>query len=189
MSIPFFSTMLQSEFREKIEENVVIKEIIPDILDNLIDLSYGVEIKINSRNVERLMIGADFIQLNDVKSACESFLKTHLTPENVFNTKRVGEKLNCRQLVSTAEDYIDRNFVDFTKTDGFLELKKQALIEIIKRDEMRASEETIYEAVMKWIKYEEIERIALLPEILSYVRLCLLCPAYLSDVLSNEAMI
>lgn len=64
-----------------------------------------------------------------------------------------------------------------------------SLIDIIRRDELNVrTEENIFEACMRWIKWEE-SRAPLLPQVLSKVRLPLLTPQFLADRVATEDLI
>lgn len=64
-----------------------------------------------------------------------------------------------------------------------------SLIDIIRRDELIVrTEENIFEACMRWIKWEE-NRSPLLPQVLSKVRLPLLTPQFLADRVATEDLI
>lgn len=63
------------------------------------------------------------------------------------------------------------------------------LIDIIRRDELNVrNEENIFEACMRWIKWDE-GRTTLLPQVLSKVRLPLLTPQFLADRVATEDLI
>lgn len=63
------------------------------------------------------------------------------------------------------------------------------LIDIIRRDELNVrNEENIFEACMRWIKWSE-SRTAVLPQVLSKVRLPLLTPQFLADRVATEDLI
>lgn len=48
------------------------------------------------------------------------------------------------------------------------------------------SEEPVFEAVINWVKHSKKEREASLPELLQYVRMPLLTPRYITDVIDTE---
>lgn len=166
-----------------------MKGIEPGVLESLVNLSYGAEIEINTENSDQLLFGADFLQLYDLKKDFGELLMTHLKPDNVIKIKHAAMKLDCVELVEAAEEFIDNNFPEFCSTDDYLELDSQELISIIKRDELTVTEEIVYEAVLKWIKNAAEERVSLLPEILSNVRLSLLSPEYLFNVVRKEHLV
>lgn len=63
------------------------------------------------------------------------------------------------------------------------------LIDIIRRDELNVrNEENIFEACMRWIKWDE-GRTTLLPQVLSKVRLPLLTPQFLADRVATGGII
>lgn len=49
------------------------------------------------------------------------------------------------------------------------------------------SEEAVFEAVISWIKQDEKKRKEMLPRMLEFVRLPLLTPRYITDVVDSEA--
>ena len=48
------------------------------------------------------------------------------------------------------------------------------------------SEEPVFEAVINWVKHSKKDREASLPELLQYVRMPLLTPRYITDVIDTE---
>lgn len=44
-------------------------------LESLINFAYSGVVKIDNQNVQGLMVGASFLQLNKVRDACAEFLK------------------------------------------------------------------------------------------------------------------
>lgn len=68
-------------------------------------------------------------------------------------------------------------------------LDYEELIDIIRRDELNVhNEENIFEACMRWIKWDDT-RIPLLPQVLSKVRLPLLTPQFLADRVATEDLV
>lgn len=50
------------------------------------------------------------------------------------------------------------------------------------------SEEPVFEAVINWVEHSKKEREASLPELLQYVRMPLLTPRYITDVIDTEVL-
>ena len=75
-------------------------------------------------------------------------------------------------------------------SDEFMLLPVNQLIDIISSDEINVkNEEQVYNAVMSWVRYNLAERRALLPTVLSAVRLCLLSPKFLVGTVSSDILI
>ena len=111
-------------------------------------------------------------------------------PQNVLGIRSFADTLTHANLVQSADKYINCKFASISNCEEFLQLSFPDLIEIIKRDEINcASEEVMFEAAMRWIKYNEAERSDLLPEVLSNIRLPLLSPPFLADSVATEELI
>lgn len=188
-TIPYFEFMFQDDFRGKNEKIIEMRNIDPETLNYLINVSYGAEIKLTYGNIERFFCGADFLQWTALKKDLVKFLTLHLNAEMVLTAIKIAEVYNCPELLPIAQDFIDFNFSEFASTGDFCKLESSELISIIKREELRVPEEKIYEAVMKWIKFSIEDRSFLLPEILSNVRMCLLTSEYLNNVVRREVLI
>lgn len=185
-TIPLFEAI----FKENNEKIVKVEGIHdPHVFDSIINYCYGAQIEINQENVEKLLNCAEYLQIKYLKPPIEKFLKTNLSLENVLKTKRLAKLHDLSKLISAIKKFIDDNFSNFASTEEFLEMKSQELIEIIKRDELRVSEDVVYEAVIKWIKYAVPDRMPILAEVFSNVRFCLLSPEYLVDVVRDENLI
>lgn len=92
-------------------------------------------------------------------------------------------------LVSAAEKYIHHDFSKVAQSEEFLNLTFDELIDLVRRDELNVpTEEKIFEACMKWVKWED-DRQALLPQVLAKVRLPLLTPQFLADRVATEDLI
>lgn len=70
--------------------------------------------------------------------------------------------------------------------EEFLQLSAQQLISLIKKDELNVQDEKeVYNAVLKWVKYDEDNRHMKMECILSAVRCQFLPPKFLNDQMTN----
>lgn len=167
-----------------------MKEIEPQALESLINFAYSGVVKIDNANVQGLMIGASFLQLTQVRDACANFMIAKCSPHNVLGIRHFADSLGCPDLVMQAEKYIHHFFSRVSQSEEFLNLNFDSLIDLLRRDELNVpTEETIFEACMRWIKYDEDTRNKLLPEVLAEVRLPLLSPQFLADRVATEELI
>lgn len=136
------------------------------------------------------MVGASFLQLTKVRDACADFLISKFYPQNVLGIRHFADSLGTIHLVTAADKYIHKNFTRVSESDEFLNLNFNDLIEIISKDEINVpTEENIFEACMRWVKFDETNRAMLLPNVLSKVRLPLLSPPFLADRVATEDLI
>lgn len=136
------------------------------------------------------MVGASFLQLNKVRDACADFLISRFHPHNVLGIRNFADSLGCTQLVSAADKYIHLYFSKVSQSDEFLTLSFDGLIDLIRRDELNVpTEENIFDACMRWVKYDTDAHSKMLPQVLAKVRLPLLTPQFLADRVATEELI
>lgn len=182
--------MFSQDYTEYSKKEIELKEIDGIALEILINYAYSGCVRIDTLNCQSIMIGASFLQLNNVRDACANFLIKKFHPQNVLGIKSFGDSLSHAPLVTAADKYINQNFTAISSSDEFMQLAQVELIDIIRRDEINcSSEEIVFEAALRWIKYNEAERSSLLPEVLSKVRLPMLSPPYLADTVATEELI
>ena len=189
--IPYFYGMFTNDVVEKDQEEITIQENFdPESFESVIDFIYSGVIGIKSENVQSILIIASFLGLQRLVDACCSFLDDRLHVNNVLGIRSFAEINFCHQLVKTCNKFINRHFERVSRVEEFSQLDHLEVINIISRDDLNVyGEETVYEAVISWVKKHEELRESLLPLLLSHVRLALLTPAFLMDVVSTERMI
>ncbi|XP_037923968.1 kelch-like protein 18 isoform X1 [Hermetia illucens] len=189
-TIPYFYAMFTHNMAESRIKEITMKEIEPHALESLINFAYSGTVKIDNQNVQGLMVGASFLQLNKVRDACAEFLISRFHPHNVLGIRHFADSLGCAQLVTAADKYINLYFSKVSQSDEFLALGFEELIDIIRRDELNVpTEENIFEACMRWVKYDIEKRSTWLPQVLAKVRLPLLSPQFLADRVATEELI
>lgn len=189
-TIPYFYAMFTNNMTESRIKDITMKEIDPESLESLINFAYSGTIRIDNHNVQNLMVGASFLQLNKVRDACADFLIDGFHPHNVLGIRHFADSMGCIHLISSADKYINLYFAKVSQSDEFLALQFDELIDLIRKDELNVTtEETIFEASMRWIKFDEINRANQLPEVLARVRLPLLSPQFLADRVATEDLI
>lgn len=97
---------------------------------------------------------------------------------------------SCRELLKIADKYLQNNFCDVIESDEFLLLPINDLIEIISNDELNVNnEETVYQAVINWIKQNENERKQYIGQLMYHVRLPLLDTKFLVTKVGTNPLI
>jgi len=190
-TIPYFHAMFTNHVLESDLKEIEIKqEFDGESFASLIDFVYTGVIRIRGDNVQSILIIANFLALENVVDACCSFLESRLHVDNVLGIRVFAENNFCCQLVNQCNTFINRHFELVSRTEEFSNLPLDQVTSIISRDELNvAGEETVYEAVLRWVRTREEEREQALVKLLKFVRLPLLTPAFLMDVVSQEAMI
>lgn len=103
---------------------------------SLLRYAYTGSVTINGCNVQSLLIGASFLGLVNVQQACADYLKVRLNVGNVLSVKSFAFALGVETLVGAAAKYIHRHFEAVSRTEGFLALDFEEVVEIVERDEL-----------------------------------------------------
>lgn len=189
-SIPYFHAMFTHDVVEAKQPEITMESVEPGALEALINFAYTGRVIIDSNNVQSLLIVASFLNMSAVKDACCTYLKNRLEPSSCLSVRAFADQYMCSSLVDAANKYIQNNFRAVALTQDFLSLPQSEVLEILSRDELYVNtEEQVFEAALSWIKHEEDQRMAVLPELMVKVRLPLLTPQYLTDKVSTEDLI
>ncbi|CAB1325686.1 unnamed protein product [Coregonus sp. 'balchen'] len=85
-SIPYFHAMFTNDMVECKQDEIVMQGMDPSALEALINFAYNGHVAIDQQNVQSLLIGASFLQLQNVKDACCSFLQERCVPTHALYT-------------------------------------------------------------------------------------------------------
>ncbi|XP_033838945.1 kelch-like protein 18 [Periophthalmus magnuspinnatus] len=188
-SIPYFHAMFTSDMAESKQDQILMQGMDPSALEALINFAYSGHIAIDQQNVQNLLMGASFLQLQNVKEACCSFLQQRLHPKNVLGVRTFAETLMCTALYEAANSFLHQNFVDVSESDEFLALSLEQLLELTSCDELNVrAEEQVFEAVLSWVHHDP-GRQEVLPELLEQIRLPLCRPQFLSDRVQQDQLL
>ena len=82
-----------------------------------------------------------YLQVDDVKVACCTFMKKQLHPSNCLGIRAFADAHGCEQLFNIANDYAKDNFSEVCKNQEFLLLNAEQLNEILQVDDLNVSKE------------------------------------------------
>lgn len=203
-TIPYFYGMFTNNVAEKDQSEIVLhtetelsvgdETTAPTLeakaFELLLRYAYTGSIEISADNVQSILIGASFLGLVNVQQACADYLKVRLSVPNVLKVIRFAEALGSEALVEASRRYIYRHFEEISRTEDFFSLEYDEVFELLQRDELNIrGEEAIFQAVMAWTKHNQPERVGHLAQLLACVRLPLLSPEYLSDIIMSESLV
>ncbi|XP_060870643.1 ring canal kelch homolog [Metopolophium dirhodum] len=185
---PYFRAMF-SNFVENNKDFVTIRELDSTILQLLVDYIYTGEIMVTKENVQVLLQAASVLQLDYVNSVCAEFLQKYLDPSNCIDIKAFADLHKCTGLLSSSEAYIKQHFLEVAKSKDFLSLSSEDLVKLISSIDVAVPfEEKVIECVIKWVKHDLDRRNYFLPKLMEHLRLPLLKPDILFNIV-NEPLL
>uniref|UniRef100_A0A3Q1ELZ6 Kelch-like family member 7 n=1 Tax=Acanthochromis polyacanthus TaxID=80966 RepID=A0A3Q1ELZ6_9TELE len=186
----FFRVMFTSKMMESESSEVELRSADPDTVELLIDYIYTAQISVNSSNVESLLDAANQYQIAPVKKMCVEFLKGQIHATNCLGISAFADCMDCPELKAAAEDFVQLHFTEVYKLDEFLQLDVTQLIRILHQDKLAVrAEAQIYDAAIRWVKYDVYNRQQYMVEVLGCVRFPLLSRIFLSKIVQAEALI
>lgn len=123
--------------------------------------------------MEILIEMVDYFQLNDaVIDACLDLMSKNLCVENTMNFVIASERRGRNDLILASMEFVDLFFDSMRMHGKFNEMFVGTLQSILKWDTLEVSnEEFVFDAIMKWYKYDKRNRKQYLPDLLKLVRL------------------
>ena len=184
---PFFVKLLQSEMREKDEGVIRFEDISGLILADVLEFIYTGNVEVNETNATDLIIAAEYLLIEGLKTKSGRFLEQQITSSNCISTFRFAEKYRCEELVANSTKFILDNFASVAESEEFLNQKAEEVEKWISNDEIRlAAEEDVLRIILNWIEHNKSERKRKFKMLFGQVRLVLLSRDSLLTVVTHE---
>nr|XP_036220899.1 kelch-like ECH-associated protein 1B isoform X4 [Bactrocera oleae]XP_036220900.1 kelch-like ECH-associated protein 1B isoform X4 [Bactrocera oleae]XP_036220901.1 kelch-like ECH-associated protein 1B isoform X4 [Bactrocera oleae] len=183
---PYFKAMFTGGLKESEMSRVQLQGVCPTAMGRIIYFMYTGHIRVTEVTVCQLLPAATMFQVPNVINACCAFLERQLDPTNAIGIASFAEQHGCLDLQKKANYFIERHFTQVCQEEEFLQLSAYQLIALIRRDELNVQEEReVYNAVLKWVKYDEENRYPKMEHILYAVRCQFLTPNFLKEQMRN----
>ncbi len=172
---------------ESTSEIVEIKGTDSETLAAIIHYIYTAEIQITTANVQNLIQACEQLQFEGLKNACESFMHQQIEPTNCIGFYKFSKLFNLRLLQTGARSVMLTKLKEVVMSGEYKQLTVDDIIEYISDDNLKVSnEDTVFEAVVIWVKEDESSRLSLFPCIMEHVRLPYCTSTYLCHVVKES---
>ncbi|XP_008684857.2 kelch-like protein 1 isoform X2 [Ursus maritimus] len=184
----YFAAMFTSDVCEAKQEEIKMEGIDPNALWDLVQFAYTGCLELKEDTIENLLAAACLLQLPQVVDVCCHFLMKLLHPSNCLGIRAFADAQGCIELMKVAHSYTMENIMEVMRNQEFLLLPAEELHKLLASDDVNVpDEETIFHALMMWVKYDMQRRCNDLSMLLAFIRLPLLPPQILAD-LENHAL-
>ncbi|KAF7656589.1 hypothetical protein LDENG_00039120 [Lucifuga dentata] len=183
----YFAAMFTSDVREAKQEEIKMEGVDPEALRSLVHFAYTGVLELKEETIESLLAAACLLQLSQVIEVCCNFLMKQLHPSNCLGIRSFADAQGCVDLLSVAHNYTMEHFLEIIQNQEFLLLPTAEIVKLLSSDDINVpDEETIFQALMMWVKYDVQHRQQDLGLLLAYIRLPLLPPQLLADLENNK---
>ncbi|XP_076198060.1 kelch-like protein 30 isoform X4 [Aptenodytes patagonicus] len=186
----YFHAMFSGDFAESIAARVELKEVDPGALEMLLDFAYTGKVTINQGNVEGLMRTSSQLHFPTIQKVCSRYLRQQMDATNCLGICEFGESHGCPEVSSKAWSFLQENFEAVSRQEEFLQLSKERLAVYLSNDQLQVQEEqSLAEAVLRWVRHDPGPRAQFLPELLELAHLISLPDQYLQNLLATEPLV
>ncbi|XP_015132595.1 kelch-like protein 30 isoform X1 [Gallus gallus] len=186
----YFHAMFSGDFAESIAARVELKEVDPGALETLLDFAYTGKVTVNQGNVEGLMRTSSQLHFPTIQQVCSRYLRQQMDATNCLGICEFGESHGCPEVSSKAWSFLQENFEAVSQQEEFLQLSKERLAVYLSNEQLQVQEEqSVAEAVLRWVRYDPGQRAQFLPELLELARLVSLPDHYLQNLLAAEPLV
>ncbi|XP_051791291.1 kelch-like protein 4 isoform X3 [Erpetoichthys calabaricus] len=183
----YFAAMFTNDVREAKQDEIKMEGVDPDALKALVHYAYTGVLELKEDTIESLLAAACLLQLSQVIQVCCNFLKKQLHPSNCLGIRSFADAQGCMDLLNVAHTYTMEHFLEVIKNQEFLLLPSSEIDKLLASDDINVpDEETIFQALMVWVRHDISARQRELGFLLSYIRLPLLPPRLLADLENNK---
>ncbi|XP_060882487.1 kelch-like protein 20 [Labrus mixtus] len=181
----YFQAMFSTDLIESKQERVAINGVEPQMIGMLVSYAYTSEVYISKANVQALLAAANLLDVMAVREACCRFMESQMDEMNCVGIHCFAEAHSCRRLENSSMGYILEHFSSVYQQEEFLSLCVDKLTEILASDHLNVlKEEVVFEAAMLWLN-KCSSRKQSFEKVLEHIRLPLISPYYLHDVIES----
>ncbi|XP_052776298.1 kelch-like protein 21 [Mya arenaria] len=171
-SSPYFHAMFTNDVRENRDIRIYFDDISPWTFKRILDYVYTGRLEISTDNAQEMLAAGCRFQYPAIVDGCCKFLQSELHPSNCLGIYYFAHMHSCKELEDNSWKYALENFSMLVQYDEFLEVSLEQLMRFVSSDliEVR-NEETVYNAVIRWIKFDVEERKQYMMQLMQEVRL------------------
>ncbi|KAL9955659.1 hypothetical protein ACROYT_G037012 [Oculina patagonica] len=188
---PFFEKLLNSDMKESKEGVVRLEMFGESVMAATLEFIYTGHVQILAEdNARDLIVMADYLFLQKLKSLVEGIIAQKLNTFNCISTYYFSERYQCEELLSKTKKFILVNFsaVYAANREVVLNMSSKEVEMCISSDEIDVSaEEDVFKFMLAWIDHDITERKKYFAELFRQVRLVYISRDFLnSDVVTND---
>ena len=187
---PYFNAMFTGDLVESKQEVIHLNSLDPLAVYMVVEFAYVAKATITVDNVQSVLTVASLLQVERLVEKCCRFLENELHPSNCLGIRRFAENHGCFALGKTAYQYAMRNFNQTTQLEDFFQCSLEEVLEFLSEDALYVRhEEEVYEAALRWVKYNKHERLETVPKLAEVIRFPLMAWEFLVTKVVDDGFI
>ncbi|CAP26221.1 Protein CBR-TAG-30 [Caenorhabditis briggsae] len=137
---------------------IELPDVEPSAFLALLKFLYSDEVKIEAESVMTTLYTAKKYAVPAMEKECVRFLEQCLVPDNAFMMLSQAKLFDEPELTQKCLEVIDKNTLEALNGEGFIDIDLDTLCEVLTRDNLRIREIFLFQAVLRWSKFEAERR-------------------------------
>ncbi|KXJ21256.1 BTB/POZ domain-containing protein 3 [Exaiptasia diaphana] len=146
---PVFPAMFYGHLAEN-KPTIDIPDCTKEGLQKLLRYAHCEEANLTGSNVMEVLYLAKKHMMPFLEKKCKKYVATEVGPEDVFSVLPQVQKMGDENLQEHLWEIVDKQTHRATSCESFLDVSKELLCQVLKRDTLSAFEVHLFEAVDKW---------------------------------------
>ncbi|XP_065345241.1 kelch-like protein 5 isoform X1 [Cloeon dipterum] len=185
----YFEAMFSNGLKESFQTEVVLRDIDPDCLQELVHYCYTGCLDLKEDTVELMLATSSLLQITQVTDACSKFLEKRLDPSNCIGITLFADTQSCLSLLEKAHNFTTEHFMEVVGNQEFLQLDAETFAKLIASDDLNVpNEEDVVNALITWLKFSPDARKEHVSKLLENVKLPLLPPSFVVDRIESNPL-
>ncbi|XP_078588986.1 kelch repeat and BTB domain-containing protein 8-like [Branchiostoma floridae x Branchiostoma japonicum] len=157
---PYFRTMFTSGYAEAKQERISIQDVSGVTMATILDYAYTGRLQIEPDQVQAVMSAARLLQVDFVGRKAAEYMKDRLDVSNCVDVLMYADMLADCGLVEASKRYMASRFDQMATQSSFVQLPLNHLQSLLGRDDvMTNSEDNVVQAALRWVDFNQEERL------------------------------
>lgn len=166
----YFTAALGPNFQEGSQNEFVLDDTDGETVKAIVVFCYTGHINLTEENVGNFLAIASSVELGLLEKKCVQFYNDKLSVTNAIATSMIADKYSAAELRQRAFGLICDSF-EMVPTTDIQQLDYRLLCELLKRNELKATEALVFERLVEWFQSNEAEHKPHMPALLKLIRL------------------
>lgn len=185
----YFKHMFSSAMMESSSSKIRMNGMTVDSLTCILRFLYTNKLDVTKESALDVLRAANLLCLSPVEEKCCVTLLGPLSKDTVLDYAILADQYNMNDILKSSIEFLVKHFRHFFN-NGLSRLDFRAFQTLIVSDDLDVKNEMmVFDAVVKWIEHDLPNRLTHFKALLEHVRLPLLSPKYLVDIVEKSTYV
>jgi len=150
-SSPFMKALLSGPFRDALQPSIHLPELAASVFEAVLEFIYSGQVTLSVELMPELLQAACRFQIAPLQAAAQAAAASTLTSTTYLDAWRLALALELKDLAAAAKKVALKEFGNLVATSEFEQLPVDKLEDLLKDDDLDATEDVVFEALEKWV--------------------------------------